>query len=119
MVGTRNDQTSRLPLRSPIVMREKSAGCEVSQCASMEANFMGWVSYMYWPMVCPPRKTIMLVARPTKEAMTKDRLKNSTFCLRYRWYALTARIIKDAISRPVSYTHLRAHETPEHLVCRL
>ena len=20
---------------------------------------------------------------------------------------------------PVSYTHLRAHETPEHLVCRL
>src|SRR5674536_278089 len=22
-------------------------------------------------------------------------------------------------SRPVSYTHLRAHETPEHLVCRL
>src|SRR5678815_1623825 len=23
------------------------------------------------------------------------------------------------IHRPVSYTHLRAHETPEHLVCRL
>src|SRR5678815_3684532 len=23
------------------------------------------------------------------------------------------------IKRPVSYTHLRAHETPEHLVCRL
>src|SRR5678815_6157032 len=22
------------------------------------------------------------------------------------------------ISKPVSYTHLRAHETPEHLVCR-
>src|SRR5665254_21620 len=22
-------------------------------------------------------------------------------------------------ARPVSYTHLRAHETPEHLVCRL
>ena len=22
-------------------------------------------------------------------------------------------------SEPVSYTHLRAHETPEHLVCRL
>ena len=22
-------------------------------------------------------------------------------------------------SKPVSYTHLRAHETPEHLVCRL
>src|SRR5678816_3431249 len=23
------------------------------------------------------------------------------------------------IPKPVSYTHLRAHETPEHLVCRL
>ena len=23
------------------------------------------------------------------------------------------------IHAPVSYTHLRAHETPEHLVCRL
>src|SRR5674536_375483 len=23
------------------------------------------------------------------------------------------------MQRPVSYTHLRAHETPEHLVCRL
>eukprot|EP00658_Telonema_sp_P-2_P010815 TRINITY_DN14105_c0_g1_i1.p1 TRINITY_DN14105_c0_g1~~TRINITY_DN14105_c0_g1_i1.p1 ORF type:complete len:199 (-),score=10.30 TRINITY_DN14105_c0_g1_i1:37-633(-) len=23
------------------------------------------------------------------------------------------------VSKPVSYTHLRAHETPEHLVCRL
>src|SRR5678815_2114453 len=23
------------------------------------------------------------------------------------------------IAKPVSYTHLRAHETPEHLVCRL
>src|SRR5678815_810259 len=23
------------------------------------------------------------------------------------------------LQRPVSYTHLRAHETPEHLVCRL
>ena len=22
-------------------------------------------------------------------------------------------------AKPVSYTHLRAHETPEHLVCRL
>src|SRR5674536_41798 len=25
----------------------------------------------------------------------------------------------DAATEPVSYTHLRAHETPEHLVCRL
>src|SRR5678815_3948138 len=25
----------------------------------------------------------------------------------------------EKIYKPVSYTHLRAHETPEHLVCRL
>src|SRR5678816_1262172 len=27
--------------------------------------------------------------------------------------------VHDPEIRPVSYTHLRAHETPEHLVCRL
>ena len=27
--------------------------------------------------------------------------------------------VQNAISKSVSYTHLRAHETPEHLVCRL
>ena len=33
-------------------------------------------------------------------------------------YALTAKIVQDTF-KTVSYTHLRAHETPEHLVCRL
>src|SRR5674536_98813 len=28
-------------------------------------------------------------------------------------------LVSTARSAPVSYTHLRAHETPEHLVCRL
>ena len=28
-------------------------------------------------------------------------------------------LIEEAYQTPVSYTHLRAHETPEHLVCRL
>ena len=27
--------------------------------------------------------------------------------------------VLEAFYMPVSYTHLRAHETPEHLVCRL
>src|SRR5678815_158598 len=27
--------------------------------------------------------------------------------------------MKALLAKPVSYTHLRAHETPEHLVCRL
>src|SRR5678815_2638433 len=34
------------------------------------------------------------------------------------FYLDTLRQIRDAIAS-VSYTHLRAHETPEHLVCRL
>ena len=28
-------------------------------------------------------------------------------------------LMSDDLSKAVSYTHLRAHETPEHLVCRL
>ena len=31
--------------------------------------------------------------------------------------AFASRLID--LLNPVSYTHLRAHETPEHLVCRL
>src|SRR5678815_1828117 len=30
-----------------------------------------------------------------------------------------ARVVVDQCPAAVSYTHLRAHETPEHLVCRL
>src|SRR5678815_3731664 len=33
--------------------------------------------------------------------------------------ANTFEIIRASGHNPVSYTHLRAHETPEHLVCRL
>src|SRR5678816_4281969 len=32
---------------------------------------------------------------------------------------LAAQPLEERHARPVSYTHLRAHETPEHLVCRL
>src|SRR5678810_1329994 len=31
----------------------------------------------------------------------------------------TANGLETSVAVPVSYTHLRAHETPEHLVCRL
>ena len=30
-----------------------------------------------------------------------------------------ADLAQQVLQGPVSYTHLRAHETPEHLVCRL
>eukprot|EP00658_Telonema_sp_P-2_P030448 TRINITY_DN22990_c0_g1_i5.p1 TRINITY_DN22990_c0_g1~~TRINITY_DN22990_c0_g1_i5.p1 ORF type:complete len:167 (-),score=59.20 TRINITY_DN22990_c0_g1_i5:73-573(-) len=35
----------------------------------------------------------------------------------FRWLFLAA--VCAIVFAPVSYTHLRAHETPEHLVCRL
>src|SRR5678815_5863194 len=34
-------------------------------------------------------------------------------------YGNLVAIVTDPVFEPVSYTHLRAHETPEHLVCRL
>ena len=43
---------------------------------------------------------------------------------RYRWIFtlllfLAMTVLVTLYVYPVSYTHLRAHETPEHLVCRL
>src|SRR5678816_4744171 len=35
------------------------------------------------------------------------------------FHGLTGGVCKVRERIPVSYTHLRAHETPEHLVCRL
>ena len=35
------------------------------------------------------------------------------------WCSVDLRDGNQALIEPVSYTHLRAHETPEHLVCRL
>ena len=34
-------------------------------------------------------------------------------------WVIAAKKINIIALQPVSYTHLRAHETPEHLVCRL
>src|SRR5665254_1378 len=38
---------------------------------------------------------------------------------RVRGESNSTQIIVSSKKVPVSYTHLRAHETPEHLVCRL
>src|SRR5678816_4084632 len=57
-------------------------------------------------------------------------LSNTRLTLESKWAALLfaaafntvtdqIEIIQYQISMSVSYTHLRAHETPEHLVCRL
>src|SRR5678816_3419052 len=34
-----------------------------------------------------------------------------------KWFHYS--VIREKTNKRVSYTHLRAHETPEHLVCRL
>src|SRR5678815_6022842 len=67
------------------------------QCSSIERRTFGRnISYSYTAIVC-----------------------GITF------HILVRRIIRYIVSRQthsaytVSYTHLRAHETPEHLVCRL
>eukprot|EP00658_Telonema_sp_P-2_P058542 TRINITY_DN47039_c0_g1_i1.p2 TRINITY_DN47039_c0_g1~~TRINITY_DN47039_c0_g1_i1.p2 ORF type:complete len:106 (-),score=19.80 TRINITY_DN47039_c0_g1_i1:91-408(-) len=38
---------------------------------------------------------------------------------RKRWRLNSHDSARHCVSNPVSYTHLRAHETPEHLVCSL
>src|SRR5678815_5779800 len=45
---------------------------------------------------------------PKVDQNTKRHLSFERFGKELRW-----------VRGPVSYTHLRAHETPEHLVCRL
>src|SRR5678815_5151740 len=35
------------------------------------------------------------------------------------FYVVLGAVMDELSMIPVSYTHLRAHETPEHLVCRL
>eukprot|EP00658_Telonema_sp_P-2_P010047 TRINITY_DN13769_c0_g1_i1.p1 TRINITY_DN13769_c0_g1~~TRINITY_DN13769_c0_g1_i1.p1 ORF type:complete len:135 (+),score=15.82 TRINITY_DN13769_c0_g1_i1:95-499(+) len=40
-------------------------------------------------------------------------------CVFYKFSVQWRRVASKQSVRPVSYTHLRAHETPEHLVCRL
>src|SRR5678815_5772607 len=50
-------------------------------------------------------------------ALTKPRMPYSPPLVPIRILPLTA--TGAIVSESVSYTHLRAHETPEHLVCRL
>ena len=48
-----------------------------------------------------------------KRIATKER------CGGDRWARIWEEIPETETTEAVSYTHLRAHETPEHLVCRL
>src|SRR5678816_3829861 len=60
-------------------------------------------------------------------ALRRIRMVKSELLNTFRWSTkdfrsstrqLELRCLDHQASPPVSYTHLRAHETPEHLVCR-
>src|SRR5674536_102315 len=54
------------------------------------------------------------IASTSSRSMTVRRTRPpSPVTLRHSQFVLVSR------TSPMSYTHLRAHETPEHLVCRL
>eukprot|EP00831_Metopus_contortus_P013121 TRINITY_DN15300_c0_g1_i3.p1 TRINITY_DN15300_c0_g1~~TRINITY_DN15300_c0_g1_i3.p1 ORF type:complete len:131 (+),score=46.58 TRINITY_DN15300_c0_g1_i3:25-417(+) len=46
-------------------------------------------------------------------------LVGSEMCIRDRYQRRVHGVLLQSTTRPVSYTHLRAHETSLHLVCRL
>eukprot|EP00658_Telonema_sp_P-2_P012880 TRINITY_DN14901_c0_g1_i3.p1 TRINITY_DN14901_c0_g1~~TRINITY_DN14901_c0_g1_i3.p1 ORF type:complete len:154 (+),score=44.56 TRINITY_DN14901_c0_g1_i3:75-536(+) len=68
----------------------------------------------------PPSASLRFISELMEEFA--DEWANK-WMMHYRWYAKTSKPDAATYSRriavAVSYTHLRAHETPEHLVCRL
>eukprot|EP00658_Telonema_sp_P-2_P039281 TRINITY_DN28101_c0_g1_i1.p1 TRINITY_DN28101_c0_g1~~TRINITY_DN28101_c0_g1_i1.p1 ORF type:complete len:137 (-),score=10.54 TRINITY_DN28101_c0_g1_i1:35-445(-) len=59
---------------------------------------------------------------PSKSSKSELESSSSSELVAARWAARVLRVGSDSRAWshvPVSYTHLRAHETPEHLVCRL
>src|SRR5678815_4297281 len=75
-----------------------------------------------WSPNLPPAKnelddsTRLMPIAISDSVMT--RMRRSTFIWSRRWPGVSFAFAAVCV-RAVSYTHLRAHETPEHLVCRL
>src|SRR5678815_5977995 len=97
--GSRNRQTGE-PWEQDTMVVVHSATKGLAAMTLAVAHSRGWLDYeervcTYWPEF----------AQQGKERITVRQLLAHQAGL----YALDA----------VSYTHLRAHETPEHLVCRL
>src|SRR5678816_4814342 len=65
-----------------------------------------------------PNEPSLLDAIPPSKYML---LPNTAGCYSADDAVRTLRLARELLDghEPVSYTHLRAHETPEHLVCRL
>ena len=69
-----------------IAMADHGAGdSEVSHCASMAANFIGWSTWATWAARWPvvAEKTVPTAAKT--RAIRSARPKTSTLCLRSRW----------------------------------
>eukprot|EP00658_Telonema_sp_P-2_P034769 TRINITY_DN25376_c0_g1_i2.p2 TRINITY_DN25376_c0_g1~~TRINITY_DN25376_c0_g1_i2.p2 ORF type:complete len:115 (-),score=30.38 TRINITY_DN25376_c0_g1_i2:18-362(-) len=80
----------------------------VAQASSIQVAGSSMSSVMEDIMTA--RTAIMTLATSRAERTVPESQDLST-----SWF----RSEKDCGMSPVSYTHLRAHETPEHLVCRL
>src|SRR5678816_245465 len=72
-----------------------------------------------WPITPPSTSVIPVISTPVITSLTgpepKIRVALSTDA-RSAVISSTSHLLNTSA---VSYTHLRAHETPEHLVCRL
>src|SRR5678816_1878896 len=66
----------------------------------------------------PGRATSFVPAQARKKMFRRYRKWQSPYIIARKTRAYASDAIFGGPS-PVSYTHLRAHETPEHLVCRL
>src|SRR5674536_339628 len=77
------------------------------------------ISYVFFCFLIirrPPRSTLSS-SSAASDVYKRQLLEYIRLNLRF----VFPRVTKNAECKfiPVSYTHLRAHETPEHLVCRL
>ena len=71
-----------------------------------------------WSNPCTYHSTLLFLGKsafPLKVFIIKNKLKKFQF----KKFKVKFNSVKLGISRPVSYTHLRAHETVLDLVCRL
>src|SRR5665647_3766627 len=65
--------------------------------------------------------SIFLRARPTRSPATANSASSSCFWMERIWavFEVGRTLTVSCFLMPVSYTHLRAHETDSYLVCRL
>src|SRR5678815_565603 len=65
------------------------------------------------------RSQLESVCMPARPAVPSPRAWTCSHLSTARKFTAVSTVATGPTTRAVSYTHLRAHETPEHLVCRL